>query len=106
MTKEQVIKERFPNSKIYKLDAEQIRTKKEKMRDSVSAILSKAPAGMFKMKEVLHEASHDFYLIQHDLHYYLASLSGDTIISEPIDESIIAEKFECGGWRFINIGLI
>lgn len=106
MTKEQIIKERFPNSKIYKLKAERKRTKKQKFLDDFLFIFTDAPAGIFESKNFLSDAGRQFYLIQHDLHYYLAAVSGETVESQTIDESIVADEFECGGWKFINKGLI
>ena len=106
MTKEQIIKERFPNSKIYRLQAERKRTKKQKILDHLTFIFTDAPAGLFESKNFLSDAGREFYLIQHDMHYYLAAVSGETVESQSIDESLVADEFECGGWEFKNKGLI
>ncbi len=106
MKNEKMIRERFPNSKIYKLQAERKRTKKQRFLDEFLFIFTDAPAGIFETKNFLSDASREFYLVQHDLHYYLAAVSGDKIESQSIDESIVADEFECGGWKFKNKGLI
>ena len=106
MTKEQIIAARFPNSKIYKLKAERKRTKKQKFLDEFLFVFTDAPVGIFEGKNALSDAGRSLYLVQHDLHYYLAAVSGETVESQSIDESIIADEFECGGWKFTNQGLI
>ena len=106
MAKEQIIKERFPNSKIYRLQAERKRTKKQKILDHIMFIFTDAPAGIFESKNFLSDAGREFYLVQHDLHYYLAAVSGETVESQSIDESLVGDEFECGGWEFKNKGLI
>ena len=106
MTKEQIIAARFPNSKIYKLKAERKRTKKQRFLDEFLFIFTDAPLGIFETKNSLSDAGRSFYLVQHDLLYYLAAVSGETVESQPIDESIISDEFECGGWKFTNQGLI
>ena len=106
MAKEQIIKERFPNSKIYRLQAERKRTKTQKILDHIMFIFTDAPAGIFESKNFLSDAGREFYLIQHDMHYYLAAVSGETVESQSIDESLVGDEFECGGWEFKNKGMI
>ena len=106
MTKEQIIAARFPNSKIYRLSAERKRTKKQKLIDNFLFIFTDAPAGVFEAKNFLSDAGREFYLVQHDLHYYLAAVSGEQVESQQIEDSIVADEFECGGWKFTNKGLI
>lgn len=106
MTKEQIIAARFPNSKIYKLKAERKRTKKQRFLDEFLFVFTDAPLGIFEGKNALSDAGRSFYLVQHDLHYYLAAVSGDNVESQSIDESVISDEFECGGWKFTNQGLI
>jgi len=106
MNKEQIIAARFPNSKIYKLKAERKRTKKQKFLDEFLFVFTDAPLGIFEGKNALSDVGRSFYLVQHDLHYYLAAVSGDNVESQSIDESVISDEFECGGWKFTNQGLI
>ena len=94
MTKEQIIAARFPNSKIYKLKAERKRTKKQRFLDEFLFVFTDAPLGIFEGKNALSDAGRSFYLVQHDLHYYLAVVSGDNVESQSIDESIIADDQE------------
>jgi len=106
MTKEQMIKGRFPNSKIYKLEAERKRTKKQRLLDEFLFIFTDVPSGIFEAKNFLSDVGREFYLIQHDIHYYLAAVSGDKIESQLIEATIVEDEFECGGWKFKNKGLI
>ncbi len=104
MTKEQIIRERFPNSNIYKLKAERKRSKFKKILHGLRFIYVDAQAGI--VENLLRDKDKEFYLIQHDMHYYLAAILGETIEAQPIDESIIADEFVYDGWKFKNQGLI
>ncbi len=106
MTKEQIIKERFPNSKIYRLAAERKRNRAQRILDHIVFTFTDAPAGIFESKNFLSDAGREFFLIQHDLHYYLAAVSGESVESQSIDESLVADEFECGGWKFKKKGLV
>lgn len=104
MTKEQIIAERFPNSKIYKLKAKRKKSKVKKILHGLKFIYVDAQAGI--VENLLKDADKEFYLVQHGMHYYLAVISGEIVESQSIDESIIGDEFECGGWKFTNQGLI
>lgn len=106
MTKEQLIKERFPNSKIYKLQAERKKIKQHRILDKFLYLLTNVPTSICETKNSISDVGLEFYLIKHDLHYYLAVNFGDKIESKPIDESIVEDEFECGDWKFVNKGLL
>lgn len=104
MTKEQLLAEHYPNSKIYRLRAERKRTKIQKVMKYLRFVYVDSQACI--LENLVDDNGWMFYLIQQNSQYYLAAVSGEIIKSEKIKVPSSIDEFEYGRWIFFNKGLI
>lgn len=98
--KDRVIYEKFPDSEIYTLLAEQKLTKSEKIADNAIGLLTNAPFGIPQLINSLKNLDKEFYLIEKDGKQFLVIVTDEFIEIHRLAKRINDKKFEIGNIKF------
>lgn len=93
--KDRVVRERFPNAKIYTLLARQELTELKRFSDSVTDCHT-------TVDELIKDVNKSFYLIEIDGRQLFVTLTDSFIETRPLEQPLEANSFSIDGWNFIK----
>jgi len=98
--KDHVIREKFPDAKIYPLLGKLKLRKSEKIIDNLLGFVCDAPFGIPDVINSAKNLDKAFYLVYHDEKQFLVTITDDSIEMQRLTEMITTGKFEIGDWEF------
>lgn len=93
--KDRVVRERFPNAKIYTLLARQELTELKRFSDNVTDCYT-------TVDELIKDVNKSFYLIEIDGRQLFVTLTDSFIETRPLEQPLEANSFSIDGWNFIK----
>ena len=93
--KDRVVRERFPNAKIYTLLAQQELTELKRISDNVTDCHT-------TVDELIKDVNKSFYLIEIDGRQLFVTLTDSFIETRPLEQPLEANSFSIDGWNFIK----
>lgn len=93
--KDRVVRERFPNAKIYTLLARQELTELKRFSDNVTDCHT-------TVDELIKDVNKSFYLIEIDGRQLFVTLTDSFIETRPLEQPLEANSFSIDGWYFIK----
>lgn len=93
--KDRVVRERFPNAKIYTLLAQQELTELKRFSDNVTDCHT-------TVDELIKDVNKSFYLIEIDGRQLFVTLSDSYIETRPLEQPLESNSFSIDGWNFIK----
>ena len=93
--KDRVVRERFPNAKIYTLLGRQEPTELQRFADSVTDCRT-------TVDELIKDVSKSFYLIETDGRQLFVTLTDSYIETRPLEQPLESSSFSIDGWNFIR----
>lgn len=93
--KDRVVRERFPNAKIYTLLARQELTELKRFSDNVTDCHT-------TVDELIKDVNKSFYLIEIDGRQLFVTLTDSFIETRPLEQPLEANSFSIDGWNFIK----
>ena len=93
--KDRVVRERFPNAKIYSLLARQELTELKRFSDNVTDCHT-------TVDELIKDVNKSFYLIEIDGRQLFVTLTDSFIETRPLEQPLEANSFSIDGWNFIK----
>ena len=93
--KDRVVRERFPNAKIYTLLARQELTELKRFSDNVTDCHT-------TVDELIKDVNKSFYLIEIDGRQLFVTLTDSFIETRPMEQPLEANSFSIDGWNFIK----
>ena len=93
--KDRVVRERFPNAKIYTLLGRQELAELKRFTDSVTDCRSTVDA-------LLKDVSKSFYLIETEGRQLFVTLTDSHIETRPLEHPLEGNSFSINGWNFIK----
>ena len=93
--KDRVVRERFPNAKIYTLLARQELTELKRFSDNVTDCHT-------TVDELIKDVNKSFYLIEIDGRQFFVTLTDSFIETRPLEQPLEANSFSIDGWNFIK----
>ena len=93
--KDRVVRERFPNAKIYTLLAQQELTELKRFSDNVTDCHT-------TVDELIKDVNKSFYLIEIDGRQLFVTLTDSFIEKRPLEQPLEANSFSIDGWNFIK----
>lgn len=93
--KDRVVRERFPNAKIYTLLARQELTELKRFSDNVTDCHT-------TVDELIKDVNKSFYLIEIDDRQLFVTLTDSFIETRPLEQPLEANSFSIDGWNFIK----
>ena len=93
--KDRVVRERFPNAKIYTLLGRQKLTELKRFADNVTDCQT-------TVDELIKDANKSFYLIEIDGRQLFVTLTDSFIETRPLEQPIENNSFSIDGWNFIK----
>ena len=93
--KDRVVRERFPNAKIYTLLARQELTELKRFSDNVTDCHP-------TVDELIKDVNKSFYLIEIDGRQLFVTLTDSFIETRPLEQPLEANSFSIDGWNFIK----
>lgn len=93
--KDRVVRERFPNAKIYTLLAQQELTELKRFSDNVTDCHT-------TVDELIKDVNKSFYLIEIDGRQLFVTLTDSFIETRPLEQPLEANSFSIDGWNFIK----
>ena len=93
--KDRVVRERFPNAKIYTLLARQELTELKRFSDNVTDCHT-------TVDELIKDVNKSFYLIEIDGRQLFVTLTDSFIETRPLEQPLGSNSFSIDGWNFIK----
>lgn len=93
--KDRVVRERFPNAKIYSLLARQELTELKRFSDNVTDCHT-------TVDELIKDVNKSFYLIEIDGRQLFVTLTDSFIETRPLEQPLEANSFSIDGWNLIK----
>ena len=93
--KDRVVRERFPNAKIYTLLAQQELTELKRFSDNVTDCHT-------TVDELIKDVNKSFYLIEIDGRQLFVTLTDSFIETRPLEQPLESNSFSIDGWNFIK----
>ena len=93
--KDRVVRERFPNAKIYTLLAQQELTELKRFSDNVTDCHA-------TVDELIKDVNKSFYLIEIDGRQLFVTLNDSFIETRPLEQPLESNSFSIDGWNFIK----
>lgn len=93
--KDRVVRERFPNAKIYTLLAQQELTELKRFSDNVTDCHT-------TVDELIKDVNKSFYLIEIDGRQLFVTLNDSFIETRPLEQPLESNSFSIDGWNFIK----
>ena len=93
--KDRVVRERFPNAKIYTLLAQQELTELKRFSDNVKDCHT-------TVDELIKDVNKSFYLIEIDGRQLFVTITDSFIETRPLEQPLEANSFSIDGWNFIK----
>ena len=93
--KDRVVRERFPNAKIYTLLARQELTELKRFSDNVTDCHT-------TVDELIKDVNKSFYLIVIDGRQLFVTLTDSFIETRPLEQPLESNSFSIDGWNFIK----
>ena len=93
--KDRVVRERFPNAKIYTLLARQELTELKRFSDNLTDCHT-------TVDELIKDVNKSFYLIEIDGRQLFVTLTDSFIETRPLEQPLKANSFSIDGWNFIK----
>ncbi len=93
--KDRVVRERFPNAKIYTLLGRQELTELKRFADNVADCHT-------TVDELIKDVNKSFYLIEIDGRQLFVTLTDSFIETRPLEQPIENNSFSIDGWNFIK----
>lgn len=93
--KDRVVRERFPNAKIYTLLARQELTELKRFSHNVTDCHT-------TVDELIKDVNKSFYLIEIDGRQLFVTLTDSFIETRPLEQPLEANSFSIDGWNFIK----
>ena len=93
--KDRVVRERFPNAKIYTLLAQQEITELKRFSDNVTDCHT-------TVDELIKDVNKSFYLIEIDGRQLFVTLTDSFIETRPLEQPLESNSFSIDGWNFIK----
>ena len=93
--KDRVVRERFPNAKIYTLLAQQEITELKRFSDNVTDC-------HMTVDELIKDVNKSFYLIEIDGRQLFVTLTDSFIETRPLEQPLESNSFSIDGWNFIK----
>ena len=93
--KDRVVRERFPNAKIYTLLGRQQLTELKRFADNVTDCHT-------TVDELIKDVNKSFYLIEIDGRQLFVTLTDSFIETRPLEQPIENNSFSIDGWNFIK----
>lgn len=93
--KDRVVRERFPNAKIYTLLARQELTELKRFSDNVTDCHT-------TVDELIKDVNKSFYLIEIDGRQLFVTLTDSFIETRPLEQPLESNSFSIDGWNFIK----
>ncbi|AFA47277.1 helix-turn-helix domain-containing protein [Acetobacterium woodii] len=100
--KDQIIMEKYPETEIWLLIAEQKLTKGEKIIDNILGFIFDAPFGIPGLANGLKNSNKSFYLVNKDNKQYFVMITNELIESREMTKPLTEKKFEIGNMKFIK----
>ena len=93
--KDRVVRERFPNAKIYPLLGRQELTELKRFSDSVTDCRT-------TVDDLIKDVSKSFYLIETDGRQLFVTLTDSYIETRPLEQPLESNRLTIDGWNFIR----
>ena len=93
--KDRVVRERFPNAKIYTLLGRQELAELKRFADSVTDCRT-------TLDELVKDVSKSFYLIETEGRHLFVTLTDSYIETRPLEQPLMSNSFSVDGWNFIR----
>ena len=93
--KDRVVRERFPNAKIYRLLGRQELTELKRFSDSVTDCRT-------TVDDLIKDVSKSFYLIETEGRHLFVTLTDSYIETRPLEQPLMSNSFSVDGWNFIR----
>ena len=100
--KDRVIREKYPDDRIYTLLGKPKLTKSEKIIDHVLGFFTDAPFGTPDLINSFKNLDKEFYLVERDAEQLFVTVTDEFMESRRLTQRITSEKFELGDWQFIK----
>ena len=98
--KDCVVRDKFPDAKIYTLLGEEKLTKGEKVIDNVLGIFTDAPFGIPGMIKAVNNMDKQFYLVENGGRQYFVTVTDEFIETRQLSKRMNGKKIEIGNWKF------
>lgn len=98
--KDCVVRDKFPDAKIYTLLGEEKLTKGEKVIDNVLGIFTDAPFGIPGMIKAVNNMDKQFYLVENGGRQYFVTVTDEFIETRQLAKRVNGKKIEIGNWKF------
>ena len=98
--KDCVVRDKFPDAKIYTLLGEEKLTKGEKVIDNVLGIFTDAPFGIPGMIKAVNNMDKQFYLVENGGRQYFVTVTDEFIEPRQLAKRVNGKKIEIGNCKF------
>lgn len=98
--KDKIVREKYPDAKIYTLLAKTKLTKGQRIADNLLGFLTSAPFGTADLYNDLKSLDKQYYLAEQDDRQYLVLVTDEFIVSRELSQKQYAGKFEIGDIKF------
>ncbi|MGI6325520.1 MAG: helix-turn-helix domain-containing protein [Saccharofermentanales bacterium] len=98
--KDRLIREKFPDAKIYPLLGRPKLTKGEKILDTMIPILTDAPFGIPDLINRVKNTNKAFYWVEKEEKQFFVTVTDELIETRQLRKYIAERKFEIGNWEF------
>lgn len=100
--KDTIIKEKYPDARIFTLLGKLKLTKGEKIVDNAIGFLTNGPFGIPDFINGIKNLDKEFYLVETDEKQFFVTVTDEFIESKEIVNRITEQKFSVGNWDFIK----
>lgn len=95
-----VVRDKFPDAKIYSLIAEKKLTKSEKIIDNILGFFTDAPFGIPDLINSIKDTDKQYYLVEKDEKQLFITITDEFIETRQLTKRIVDKKFEIGDLKF------
>lgn len=100
--KDRVVREKFPDAKIYTLLGRQELTKAEKIVDNALGFMTSAPFGVPDFVNGVKNLDKEFYLVEKADRQYVVTVTDEFIQTQLLETPLRENSFILNGWSFIK----
>lgn len=102
LKKDRLVREKFPDAKIYTLLARPERATVEGSIDDTIGCMSAAPLGASDARCGIKNRDKEFYLVERPDRRYVVMVADGFMETRPLEDSMDPDRFTLEGWSFIR----
>ncbi|MBR6595760.1 MAG: helix-turn-helix domain-containing protein [Oscillospiraceae bacterium] len=103
--KDKIVREKYPDSEVFSLQAEEKLTKPERIADNLLLFFTHL-GEIFPLVKALNNLGKEFYLVWRGQRQYLVMVTNEFLESRELAEPMTEKKFQIGNFKYTNCGPI